>query len=473
VEKTDIGIVGMGVMGQNLALNIEGKGFTVSVYNRTEAKTKGFVQKRAKGKTIIPTYSLEDFAGSLKKPRKILLMVKAGGAIDDFIDKLVPLLEKKDIVIDGGNSYFKDTERRYERMKREGIFYIGAGISGGEYGALHGPCIMPGGDEEAYKQVEEIFTKTCAYTEDGPCCSYLGLRSAGHFVKTVHNGIEYALMQILAESYHLMREGLSMDVEDIQRVFDEWNRGELNSYLVEITAEILKRKDEITRKPVVDVILDKAEQKGTGKWTSQVALDLGVPVPSITEAVNARVVSSFKEDRVRLSTRLKASLINEDVGIEKEEFLFNLADACYTCMLLSYTQGLHLLKVASDEFDYKLNLGEVARIWKGGCIIRAKALDLIKSIYEKHKDLSNLLLAEEFESIFNHRLFGLRQILIQAKKWGISTSTMSACLNYYDSYRKGHLPANLIQAQRDYFGAHTYERVDRKGTFHTQWQKMD
>jgi len=471
LNRSDIGIIGMGVMGQNLALNIEGKGFSVSVYNRTATKTKEFVQKRARGKNIVSTYSLKEFIFSLKKPRRILLMVKAGETVDEFLQKLVSFLEDKDIVIDGGNSHFKDTERRNEWMKKKGFFYLGTGISGGEYGALYGPCIMPGGDIQAYRQVEEIFTSACAHTKEGPCCTYLGPRSAGHFVKMVHNGIEYALMQILAETYHLMKNGLSMNPEEIQRVLQQWNQGELNSYLLEITVDILKRKDPITRESLIDFVLDKAKQKGTGKWTSQIALDLGVPVPTITEAVNARIISSFKQDRVNLSTKLKGPEVKRNFA--RESFLSDLEKSCYICLLLSYTQGMHLLKVASEEFGYNFNLGEITRIWKGGCIIRARVLDLIGDIYAKYENLPNLLFSSEFVNIFNQQISALRQILIQARAWGIPTPAMSACLNYYDSYRTETLPANLIQAQRDYFGAHMYERVDKEGVFHTRWQKID
>jgi len=471
LDGSDIGIIGMGVMGQSFALNIESRGFTVSVYNRTESRTREFVEKRAKGKAVVPTYSLRDFVYSLKVPRKVLLMVKAGEAVDEFLRMLKELLEKNDIIIDGGNSYFKDTERRSDWMRREGIFYLGTGISGGEYGALYGPCIMPGGDKEAYQQVEEIFLKACAYTEDGPCCSYLGPGSAGHFVKMVHNGIEYAMMEIIAESYHLMRDGLLMDIEDIQDTFEEWNKSELNSYLVEITGRILEKRDKVTEKPLVDLILDKAGQKGTGLWTSKVSLDLGVPVPTINGAVNTRIISGFKEDRAKLSDKLRGSLIHNGRE-DKDNFISLLRRCCYVCMLLSYTQGMHLLKVASEKFNYNLNLSEVARIWKGGCIIRARVLDTIKNIYVKEQNLPNLIFSDELTGILNEQISALRHILIKAVTWGIPVPAMSACLNYYDSYRAKILPANLIQAQRDYFGAHKYERVDKKGFFHTEWQKI-
>jgi len=468
MQKSDIGIIGMAVMGQNLALNVENKGFSVSVYNRTGSRTKKFIEERAKDKAITATYSLDDFVKSLKRPRKVLLMIKAGEAVDSFIEKLVPLLAEGDIIIDGGNSHFKDTERRYRKVKGKGLLYLGTGISGGEYGALFGPCIMPGGDREAYSQLEDIFVKIAAHTEDGPCCSYLGPTSAGHYVKMVHNGIEYAVMQIIAESYHLMRNNLNMEIDEIQKVIQEWNSSELNSYLIEITEDILSKKDDFTGKPLVEMILDKAEQKGTGKWTSQSALDLGVPIPTITSAVDARILSSFKELRVSLSAKLKGETGEEKV--EKESFLHHLKNACYASILLSYIQGMHLLFVASGEFGYSLNLSEVARIWKGGCIIRAKVLNLIKDVYTKYPNLSNLLLADEILNVLNERILSLRKVTIQAKKWGTPTLALSSSLNYYDSLRTTVLPANLIQAQRDYFGAHRYERIDKEGSFHTKWK---
>ncbi|MBC7189881.1 NADP-dependent phosphogluconate dehydrogenase, partial [Candidatus Aerophobetes bacterium] len=462
------GVIGLAVMGQNLVLNIESRGFSVSVYNRTSSKTKIFLEEKGKGKSIFPFYSLQEFVFSLKKPRKILLMVKAGEAVDSFLSELVLFLEEGDIVMDGGNSHFKDTERRYHRMKEKGIYYLGVGISGGEMGALHGPCIMPGGDKEAYLQVEDILTAISAKTEDGPCCTYLGPSSAGHFVKMVHNGIEYAVMQIIAESYSLMRNGLEMKIEDIKDVIHKWNLGELNSYLMEITVNILGKKDDFTGKPLVEVILDKAEQKGTGKWTSQTAFDLGVSVPTITAAVEARILSSLKDLRMSLSERLKGEERKEKA--EKREFLGYLENACYASILLSYIQGMHLLSVASDEFGYSLNLSEIARIWKGGCIIRARILNLIKDIYAKYKGLSNLLVADEVGERLGGKIHGLRKIIIQAKKWGIPTPALSSSLNYYDTMRASFLPANLIQAQRDYFGAHTYQRIDKEGSFHTCWE---
>lgn len=470
MQKSDIGIIGMGVMGQNLALNIESKGFAVAVYNRTKSRTEEFMRKRSRGKKIRATYSLEDFVESLDRPRRILLMVKAGSAVDIFIEKLTSLLEKGDIIIDGGNSHFEDTERRCREVENKGMLYLGTGISGGEQGALHGPCIMPGGNRQAYKHMEKIFIKASAWTEDGPCCTYLGPTSAGHYVKMVHNGIEYAVMQIIAECYHLMSTGLKMKIEDIQKVFNQWNRAELNSYLMEITADILGKKDDATGKPLVEVILDKAEQKGTGRWTSKSALDLGVPIPTITAAVNARIISSFKSWRNLLSERLVGPKIREN-RIDRKKFLSRLKDTCYAGILSSYIQGMHLLTTASREYNYEFSLSEIARIWKGGCIIRARVLDTIKDICQIYPTLPNLLLSDELKGVFNQRIPALREVAVQAKKWGIPTPAIDSCLNYYDSFRTATLPANLVQAQRDFFGAHGYERVDKEGTFHTMWQK--
>lgn len=472
MPKKDIGIIGMAVMGRNLALNIEDKGFSVAVYNRTKSKTEEFVREKASGKNITATYSLEDFVNSLRRPRRILLMVKAGAPVEGLLERIFPLLGKGDIIMDGGNSHFQDTERRCQEAEKRGFLYLGVGISGGEYGALHGPCIMPGGSKEAYRQVEEIFIRICAQTEDGACCTYLGPGSAGHYVKMVHNGIEYAIMQIIAECYHIMREGLNMEIEKIKDVFEKWNLTELNSYLIQITAEILDKKDQFTGKALIDVILDKAEQKGTGRWAVQSALDLGVPVPAIFAAVDARIISSFKSWRMLLAEKFKNER-KEKITRDKESFLSRLREACYMGMLISYTQGMHLLRVASREYSYSLDLSEVARIWKGGCIIRARLLDLIKSIYQTHPDLPNLLLSEKLEEQFKRFIPSLREVIIEAKKCKISLPVMESCLNYYESFKTPYLPANLIQAQRDFFGAHTYKRVDKEGDFHTVWQEEE
>ena len=466
-----IGVVGMAVMGSSLALNIESRGYTVSVYNRTAKRTENFVKERAQGKKIIPTYSLSDFVDSLKKPRKIILMVKAGEPTDKMIDALIPLLDKGDILIDGGNAYYKDTERRIERAHKYGLRYIGLGISGGESGALHGPSMMAGGDEDAYREVEEILEKAAAKTDDGPCVAYLGRGSAGHFVKMTHNGIEYAIMEAIAEVYDIMRVGLSMEIPQIQKIFKEWNKGRLNSYLIEITGNLLGVKDRDTGHYMVDIILDKAKSKGTGKWTTQTALDLGVPVPSISEAVFARILSSYKEERVKISRMLDKEDIPTLQAVDGTEFLDILEAALYTAMLLIYAQGFHLLHVASGEYEYGLNLAEVSRIWKGGCIIRAKVLNDFKEMYLENKYLSTPLLSERFIDMIKDNISSLREVILRAKEVEIPLPVLSSTLDYIDGAKRERLPANIIQAQRDYFGAHTFERRDREGVFHVEWEK--
>lgn len=467
---SDFGVIGLAVMGQNLALNVESKGFKVSVFNRTAAKTQEFAAQRAQGKRIVPTYSIEEFVQSLARPRKIMLMVKAGAAVDAMIEALLPHLEPGDILIDGGNSHFPDTERRIEQLEASNILYLGTGVSGGEYGALHGPSIMPGGSREAYAVVEPILTRTAAQTSDGACCTYLGPSSAGHYVKMVHNGIEYGIMQILAEAYDFMQRRLGMTVPEMQKVVAEWNAGELNSYLVEITADILSRVDEKTGNPLVEMILDRAEQKGTGKWTSQSALDLGIPVPTITSAVDARALSSFKSLRTEAAKRIAAPATPP--AADRAELLPALRDAVYLSVIAAYAQGMHLLQAASAEKEYDLNLAEVARIWKGGCIIRATLLDPIRQAYLEQPDLTNLLLSDVFVPVVNERLPGLRRVVAAGTAAGIPLLTVSTSLAYIDSWRTERLPANLTQAQRDYFGAHTYERVDEPGYHHTEWQDI-
>ena len=476
-RKADFGLVGMAVMGQNLALNVESKGFTVAVYNRTAARTEEFAKTRAQGRRIIPTYSVEEFIRALERPRKIMLMVKAGAPVDEMLEHLMPHLDRGDILIDGGNSFFKDTERRLRQAEERGLLYLGTGVSGGEYGALHGPSLMPGGHREAYDRVAPIFMKIAAQVEDGPCCAYIGPGGAGHYIKMVHNGIEYGVMEILAESYDLMRRGLGLTAEEMSRIYADWNanENELSSYLVEITAEILARKDEETGRPLVELILDKAQQKGTGKWTSQNALDLGIPTPTITAAVNARIISAFKEERAE-----GAKLFAEPVGAnfsgdqDKFKFLEDLRAAVYLAVMTSYAQGFKLLQAASQEYDYKLNLAEIARIWKGGCIIRSGLLREIQRAYGEESGLKNLLFAEPFRTaaLARARIKALRRVVTTAHELGIPVPGLSASLNYYDAYRSERLPANLIQAQRDYFGAHTYERIDKPGKFHTEWQDI-
>lgn len=467
---SDFGVVGLAVMGQNLALNVESKGFKVSVFNRTGTKTEEFYAQRAQGKRIVPTYTMEEFVSSLARPRKIMLMVKAGGPVDAMIDALLPLLEPGDIVIDGGNSHYADTERRVERLEAAGIHYLGTGVSGGEYGALHGPSIMPGGSRAAYDIVAPILTVTSAQTDDGACCTYLGPSSAGHYVKMVHNGIEYGIMQILAEAYDFMKRHLGMSVPEMQKVVAEWNAAELGSYLFEITADILSRTDEKSRNPLVEIIQDRAEQKGTGKWTSQSALDLGIPVPTITAAVDARVLSSFKDLRVEASKLIHAP--EATPASDKDALLKALRSGVYLAVIAAYAQGMHLLQAASQERGYHLNLAEVARIWKGGCIIRSVLLDPIQEAFKTNPQLDNLLLDQTFASLANEHLPGLRRVVQSSVASGIPTLALSSALAYVDSWRTARLPANLIQAQRDYFGAHTYERTDEPGYHHTEWQDI-
>ncbi len=465
MAKQQFGVIGMAVMGQNLALNVESKGFSVAVYNRTGRKTEKFVQERCAGKNIIGNHSIEEFVNALEQPRRIMIMVKAGEAVDDFIGQLRPHISAGDVVIDGGNSYYKDTERRLKDLEKEGILYIGAGVSGGEEGALEGPCIMPGGQRKAYKLVEPIFTKVAAQTEDGACCAYMGPGGAGHYVKMVHNGIEYADMELIAEAYEIMRSGLKMSASDIREVFGKWREGDLDSYLMDITADIFKVEDRETGQPLVNLILDKAGQKGTGKWTSQDALDVGVPVPTINAAVEARILSAYKEERAEAANVLRGPRV--EFRGDRAKFLDRLHGALYAAKVISYAQGMALLGSASDEYAFDLRLWEVAQIWKGGCIIRAKLLDPIKKSMKRKP--ANLMVSPTFRRILNRNHRSLRAVVQMAQKLGVPCLAMGASLAYYDSYRKENLPANLIQAQRDYFGAHTYQRVDKEGTFHTEW----
>ncbi len=465
-----IGIIGMAVMGSNLALNIESRGYTVAVYNRTAKRTEDFVRERAQGRKIIPTYSLSDFVEALERPRKIILMVKAGEPTDKMIDALIPLLSEGDIIIDGGNAHYMDTERRIKKVHEYGLRYIGMGISGGESGALHGPSMMAGGDEDAYREVEEILQKAAAKTDDGPCVAYLGRGSAGHFVKMTHNGIEYAVMESIAEVYDIMKEGLSMEIPEIRKAFKEWNKGRLSSYLIEITGNLLGVKDRETGHYMVEIILDKAKSKGTGKWTTQAALDLGVPVPSIGEAVFTRILSAYKDERVLISRLIKGERQGIS-AVDGTEFLDILEAALYTGILIIYAQGLHLLHVASKEYEYGLNLSEICRIWKGGCIIRAKILNDLKEIYLEKKDLPHLFLSEKFVNMMKDGIPSLRETVLRAKEVEIPLSVLSSTLDYLDAMKREKLPANIIQAQRDYFGAHTFERRDREGVFHVEWEK--
>ncbi|MFW6389780.1 MAG: NADP-dependent phosphogluconate dehydrogenase [Halanaerobiales bacterium] len=471
-KKYDIGIIGLAVMGQNFVLNIESHGHSVAVYNRTASRTDGFIEERARDKQIKPTYNLEELVNSLSRPRKVMLMVKAGKPVDIVIDNLIPHLEEDDIIIDGGNSHFKDTERRYQKLKKRGIRYLGTGISGGEYGALHGPSIMPGGDESAYEEVEDIFTDVAAQTEDGPCVTYLGPESAGHYVKMVHNGIEYGVMALLSEVYDIMRKILNLEPEAMSKYFREWDKYH-KSYLVEITYEILERKDEETGNPLINIILDRAKQKGTGKWSVQDALDLGIPIPTINAAVNARSLSAIKEERIKIGKEFGGLDKSEiDKIMNKANFIDNLEDALYSGIVIAYAEGMKLLQEASIEYDFELDLADIARIWEDGCIIRSALLKPIQKAYKEEKDLTNLIISSQFKEEIREKVEGLRKIVNQVKKAGVPIPAMNSALDYFDILRAKEMPASLIQGQRDYFGAHTYERRDKEGTFHTEWQDI-
>lgn len=468
VKKSDIGVIGMGVMGKNLALNMESRGYTVSLYNRTFDRTEQIIREYP-NKSLFGAATLEEFIQSLKSPRKIMLMVKAGEPTDAMIDQLKPYLTPGDIVIDGGNAFYLDTHRRHRELTDVGIRFIGAGVSGGEEGALHGPAIMPGGDVEAYREVEPILTAISAKVNGDPCCTYIGPDGAGHYVKMVHNGIEYGDMQLICEAYYLMKHLLHLDADELHEVFAEWNQGELDSYLIEITADIFTKKDPETGKPLVELILDTAGQKGTGKWTSQSSLDLGVPLTIVTESVYARSLSAMKEERVKAS-RLLSGPKKPQVEIQdKKAFIESIRKALYASKICSYAQGFAQLKVASDEFGWNLKLGEIAMIFRGGCIIRARFLQNIKEAYDRNPELTNLLLDPYFKQIVESYQDAWRQVVAIAVQNGIPVPALASAISYYDSYRSESLPANLLQAQRDYFGAHTYQRIDKEGFFHTEW----
>lgn len=466
--KSDIGLIGLGVMGRNLVLNMERNGYRVSVYNRTPATTERFIAGEARGRErITGVYSLKELVDGLETPRLIMLMVKAGEAVEAVIRRLLPYLEQGDIIIDGGNSYFKDTIRRAAELEEKGLHYLGVGISGGEEGALKGPSIMPGGAREAWERVSKVFASIAAKVDGVSCCSYLGPDGAGHFVKMAHNGIEYSDMQLICEAYYLMREVLGLTPARMSEIFSEWRHGELESYLIEITADILAKKDLETGKPMVDLILDRAGQKGTGKWTAQEALDLGVSVPSIAEAVFARCIAAIKEERVVASKALPGPKI--DYQGNEEELIADIRAALYASKICSYAQGFALLKAASLEYGWDLQFGEIALLWRGGCIIRARFLDRIKEAFDREPALSNLLLDPYFKEALLQAEKGWRRVVSVAALMGVPVPAFSSALAYYDSYRSQFLPANLLQAQRDYFGAHTYERLDRPGNFHTNW----
>ena len=462
----DIGLIGLGVMGQNLALNMERKSYVVAGYDLDPKKVDAFVSTH-KEKKLIGSTAKEAFVTTLKKPRKIMMMVTAGAPVDAVIKDFEPLLEPGDLLIDGGNSFFKDTERRAKGLQASGIHYLGTGVSGGSEGALWGPSIMPGGQLEAWEIVQPIFEAISAKVEGEPCVTYIGPRGAGHYVKMVHNGIEYGVMQLIAEAYDFLQRGLGLTPENLHELFATWNEGELSSYLIEITADIFANVDEETGAPLIDLILDEAKQKGTGKWTSQNSFDLGVPTPTINAAVESRILSAFKDERVAAANVILGPAIvfegDRDVMVE------SMRHSLYAAIISCFAQGMALLKAASIEYEYNLDIGDIARIWRGGCIIRARLLEHIRAAYARNPDLDNLLIDPFFKEAVMGKQASLRTVLRTAIEMGIPTQAMSASLAYFDGYRTDRLPANLTQAQRDYFGAHTYRRIDRDGTFHTDW----
>lgn len=469
MSKQQIGVIGLAVMGKNLALNIESRGFTVSVFNRSPEKTNDLLQE-AKGKNLVGTFSIEEFVQSLESPRKILIMVQAGNATDATIEQLLPHLDQGDIIIDGGNAYFPDTLRRSKELEAKGFRFIGTGVSGGEEGALKGPAIMPGGQESAYQLVEPILTAISAKVNGDPCCTYIGPDGAGHYVKMVHNGIEYGDMQLICEAYDLLKSVLNVSAEELHEIFTDWNKGELDSYLIEITADIFSKYDPDTKKPMVDVILDSAGQKGTGKWTSQSALDLGVPLSMITESVFSRFLSAMKEERVHASKLLKGPKAPAFNG-DRAAFIEMVRKALFTSKIVSYAQGFAQMRAASEEYNWNLQYGNIAMIFRGGCIIRSRFLQNIKDAYDRDADLKNLLLDPYFSNIVDSYQDAWRQVVSIAVAQGVPVPGMSSALAYFDSYRTERLPANLLQAQRDYFGAHTFKRVDKEGTFHFNWME--
>ncbi len=470
MTTANIGLIGLAVMGQNLVLNLERNGFTVAVYNRTTATMQEFV-KAHPGKKLVPAVKIEEFVASLERPRRILIMVKAGAAVDAVIEELVPLLEKGDLIMDGGNSYFPDTERRSETLAAKNLNFMGVGVSGGEEGALWGPSIMPGGSQATWATVQPMLEAIAAKApEDGkPCVVYLGPRGAGHYVKMVHNGIEYGDMQLIAEAYDILQRALGLQPAELADIFTEWNKGELDSFLIEITAKIFRRIDEETGQPLVNLVLDTAAQKGTGKWTSQDAFNIGAPIPTINSAVVGRIISSMKAERVEASKVLPAGAESSYTG-DRQALIDAVRDALYASKISAYAQGMAMLRIASNEYKYELKLGEVAAIWRAGCIIRARFLNRITAAFVRNGELPNLLLDKDLGQAVSERLPAWRHVVQTATALGIPIPAFSGSLAYYDSYRSERLPANLIQAQRDLFGAHTYQRTDREGTFHSQWE---
>ncbi len=462
------GVIGLAVMGENIALNVERNGFPIAVYNRSREKTDAFMANRAEGRNVKAAFDLKDFVAALERPRRILVMVQAGKPVDAVIEQLKPLLDEGDIIIDGGNSWFEDTDRRTRELEPTGLRYIGMGVSGGEEGALNGPSLMPGGTDSSYQYLSPIFTKVAAQVDDGPCVTYIGPGGSGHYVKMVHNGIEYGDMQLIAEAYDLLKNVAGLDHTQLHDVFTEWNTtDELNSFLIEITSNIFPYIDPDTKKPLVELIVDAAGQKGTGRWTVQTALELGVAIPTIVAAVNARIMSSIRDERIAASKQLTGP--SGSYSGDVKAFVNKVRDALYCSKICSYAQGMALLGTASTTYNWNLKLGELARIWKGGCIIRAGFLNKIKHAYDENASLANLLLAPEFKQTILDRQTAWREVIMSAAQMGIPVPAFSASLDYFDSYRRDRLPQNLTQAQRDYFGAHTYQRIDKAGTFHTEW----
>jgi len=470
MSQANVGLIGLAVMGQNLVLNMERNGYTVAVYNRTTSTMQNFVAQHP-GKKLIPCVTLEELVASLERPRKVLIMVKAGAGVDAVIAGLAPLLDEGDLIMDGGNSYYRDTERRSVELAAQNLSFMGVGISGGEEGALWGPSIMPGGPRETWRSVQDMLEAISAKApEDGkPCVTYLGPRGAGHYVKMVHNGIEYGDMQLIAEAYAVLQGALGLSAAELADIFGQWNQGELDSFLIDITATIFKKVDEETGQALVDLVLDKAAQKGTGKWTSQDAFDIGAPIPTINSAVVGRIISSLKEERVAASSVLPGP---EQVAYDgnRDELIDMVRQALYASKISAYAQGMAMLRIASEEYGYELNLAEIASIWRAGCIIRARFLNRITEAFTRKPVLPNLLLDESLGQAVAERLPAWRKVVQVAIGRGIPVPAFSGSLAYYDSYRSARLPANLIQAQRDLFGAHTYERTDKAGIFHTDWE---
>jgi 6-phosphogluconate dehydrogenase len=469
-----VGLIGLGVMGENLALNIERNGFPIAIFNRTTQKVDEFLNGAAKGKGIVGCHDPKSFIQAIARPRKVILLVKAGDAVDKTIDSIKPYLDKGDIIIDGGNSHFQDTRRREKALAAEGFYLIGSGVSGGEEGALNGPSLMPGGDKKAYEEIRPIWEAIAAKVNDGPCVTYLGPDGAGHFVKMVHNGIEYGDMQLIAEVYDVLKRGLNLTAKEISDIFTEWNKGILDSFLIEITSQILSVKDPETGKPLVDEIVDKAGQKGTGKWTGEIALDLGIPIPTIDAALTARQLSAMKDERVQAAKILKFDDASKAKIEDPKRLIDALRDALYSSKICSYAQGMALIAQGSKEYNWNINLAECARIWKGGCIIRAKLLELIRKAFSRGEAAQNLLIDPDFSNFLISAQQNWRYGVTTAQLLGIPVPALSASLSYYDSYRSANLPQNLTQAQRDFFGAHTYELVGKPelGFVHSDWPKL-